>query len=119
VLDLDGGLGAYDLPEDGKVFTNPKPVRLFTSFFPFLLKKDGHTVLDFFAGSGATAKAVFQLNAADAVQRRVILVQLVYGGRLRRFVMPIPFSRVTLASRSSSWHRVTFTLGSGACTLAQ
>jgi adenine-specific DNA-methyltransferase len=80
ILELDGRLGAYDLredfPENGKVFNNPKPVRLLTSFFPFLLKKDGDTVLDFFAGSGATAKAVFQLNSRDSIRRRFILVQL-------------------------------------------
>lgn len=80
VLDLDGRLGSYDLkedfPEDGKVFSNPKPVRLLTSFFSFLLKNDGDTVMDFFAGSGATAKAVFTLNSKDSVRRRVIIVQL-------------------------------------------
>jgi len=80
VLDLDGRLGSYDLKEDfpneGKVFSNPKPVRLLTSFFPFLLKNDGDLVLDFFAGSGVTAKAVFALNAKDSVQRRFCLVQL-------------------------------------------
>ncbi len=80
VLDLDGRLGAYDLredfPEEGKVFSNPKPVRLFTSFFPFLLKKNGDTVVDFFAGSGATAKAIYVLNAKDSIQRRYALVQL-------------------------------------------
>lgn len=80
VVDLDGRLGTYDLkedfPDDGKVFSNPKPVRLLTSFFPFLLKNDGETVLDFFAGSGATAKAIFTLNSKDSVRRRVILVQL-------------------------------------------
>lgn len=80
VLELDGRLGAYDLkedfPDDGKVFSNPKPVRLFTSFFPFLLKRDQDLVLDFFAGSGATAKAVYELNAKDGIKRRFALVQL-------------------------------------------
>lgn len=80
LLELDGRLGAYDLKEDfpneGKVFTNPKPVRLFEAFFPFLLKADGDIVLDFFAGSGATAKAVWQLNARDGVKRNFFLVQL-------------------------------------------
>ena len=80
VLELDGRLGSYDLKEDfpkeGKVFTNPKPVRLLTSFFPFLLKKDGDMAMDFFAGSGVTAKAVFTLNAKDAIRRRFCLVQL-------------------------------------------
>ncbi len=80
VLELDGRLGAYDLkadfPEDGKVFSNPKPVRLFSSFFPFLLKQDDEMVMDFFAGSGATAKAVYELNAKDSIRRRYCLVQL-------------------------------------------
>lgn len=80
VFELDGRLGAYDLKEDfpveGKVFSNPKPVRLLTSFLPYLLRKDGDIVLDFFAGSGATARATFELNAQDSVRRRFILVQL-------------------------------------------
>jgi adenine-specific DNA-methyltransferase len=80
VLELDGRLGAYDLrddfPDEGKVFSNPKPVRLFTTFFPFLLKQDGDLVLDFFAGSGATAKAAMELTRKDAVRRRFCLVQL-------------------------------------------
>ncbi|MDX1922421.1 MAG: DNA methyltransferase [Alphaproteobacteria bacterium] len=80
LLELDGRLGAYDLredfPEQVKVFSNPKPVRLFTSFFPFVLKQTGDIMLDFFAGSGASARAVMQLNSADNVQRRFILVQL-------------------------------------------
>lgn len=80
LLELDGRLGAYDLREDfpteGKVFTNPKPVRLFETFLPFLLKKNGDMVLDFFAGSGATAKAVWQLNAKDRIHRKFCLVQL-------------------------------------------
>lgn len=80
VIELDGRLGAYDLredfPEQVKVFSNPKPVRLLTTFFPFILKASGDTVLDFFAGSGAVAKAVFGLNAADGIQRQFCLVQL-------------------------------------------
>ena len=80
VLELDGRLGAYDLkedfPEDGRVFSNPKPVRLFTSFFPFLLKENGELVVDFFAGSGAAAKAIYELNSKDGIHRRCCLVQL-------------------------------------------
>ena len=80
LLELDGRLGAYDLredfPEQLKVFSNPKPVRLFTSFFPFILKADGDVMLDFFAGSGASAKAVLSLNNSDNIKRRFILVQL-------------------------------------------
>lgn len=80
ILELDGRLGAYDLkedfPDDGKVFSNPKPIRLFTTFFPFILKNDGDWVVDFFAGSGATGKAVMKLNSKDGIQRRYCLVQL-------------------------------------------
>lgn len=80
LLELDGRLGAYDLKEDfpteGKVFTNPKPVRLYEAFLPFLLKDHGDLVVDFFAGSGATAKAVWKLNSKDSIRRTFCLVQL-------------------------------------------
>ena len=80
LLELDGRLGAYDLKEDfpteGKVFTNPKPVRLYEAFLPFLLKDHGDLVVDFFAGSGATAKAVLKLNLKDSIRRTYCLVQL-------------------------------------------
>ena len=80
LLELDGRLGAYDLKEDfpteGKVFTNPKPVRLYEAFLPFLLKDNGDLVVDFFAGSGATAKAVWKLNSKDSIRRTFCLVQL-------------------------------------------
>ncbi len=80
LLELDGRLGAYDLKEDfpteGKVFTNPKPVRLYEAFLPLLLKDHGDLVVDFFAGSGATAKAVWKLNSKDSIRRTFCLVQL-------------------------------------------
>jgi len=80
VLELDGRLGAYDLKDDfkqeGKVFSNPKPVRLLNSFFPFILKGDGDIVLDFFAGSGTTGKAIYELNKLDSKNRRYVLVQV-------------------------------------------
>ena len=80
VLELDGRLGAYDLredfPEDGRVFSNPKPVRLLSTLLSFILRADGDIAMDFFAGSGATAKAVWTLNRGDAVKRRFVLVQL-------------------------------------------
>lgn len=79
LMELDGRLGAYDLredfPDEVKVFTNPKPVRLLTSFFPFILKEDGDLALDFFAGSGSTGRAIYTMNA-DGIRRKFILVQL-------------------------------------------
>lgn len=80
IIQLDGRLGAYDLREDfpelKKAFTNPKPVRLLNSFFPYLLKTEDDIALDFFAGSCSTAKAIWKLNLADGISRRFILVQL-------------------------------------------
>lgn len=80
ILDLDGRLGAYDLrndfPNEGKVFTNPKPVRLLSTLFSYVLRKDGDIALDFFAGSGAAGRAVQELNSHDNIHRRYILVQL-------------------------------------------
>ena len=80
VFDLDGRLGAYDLkadfPKDGKVFSNPKPARLLTTLFSFLLRTDGDIVMDFFAGSGVAAKATLELNIQDSIRRRFVLVQL-------------------------------------------
>lgn len=79
-FELDGRLGSYDLKEDfpelTKAFTNPKPIRLLTAFFPFLLKNDGDTVLDFFAGSATTAAAVLSMNNKDGVRRKFLLIQL-------------------------------------------
>ncbi|NTJ44887.1 site-specific DNA-methyltransferase [Agrobacterium larrymoorei] len=79
LLELDGRLGAYDLkedfPDEVKVFTNPKPVRLLNSFFPYLLKSDGDTVIDFFAGSASSGRALWELNR-DGVKRKFVLVQL-------------------------------------------
>jgi adenine-specific DNA-methyltransferase len=80
VLELDGRLGSYDLKEDfpseGKVFTNPKPVRLFESFFPFIAKNDDDLIVDFFAGSGTTAKSIWRLTSRDSIRRRFCLIQL-------------------------------------------
>ena len=73
------GWAPYDLksdfPREGKVFSNPKPVRLLASIFPFLLRDDGDIAMDFFSGSGTSANAVLQLNVRDTVQRRFVLVQ--------------------------------------------
>ena len=50
----------------GGTFDNPKPVRLIRYMIDLATKPDdGHIVLDFFAGSGTTAQAVMEANAAD------------------------------------------------------
>lgn len=58
-----------------KVFSTPKPVRLLKRILEISIEKEG-IVLDFFAGSGSTADAVMQLNAADGGDRRFVCVQL-------------------------------------------
>ena len=57
------------------VFDNPKPVDLIQNLIQFHDNPDA-TVMDFFSGSGTTAHAVMNANAADNGNRDYILVQL-------------------------------------------
>ncbi|QPK80154.1 site-specific DNA-methyltransferase [Corynebacterium lizhenjunii] len=57
------------------VFDFPKPVRLVQHLLALCGGPDA-VVLDFFAGSGTTAQAVAELNAADGGTRSVLLAQL-------------------------------------------
>jgi adenine-specific DNA-methyltransferase len=57
------------------VFQNPKPTKLLMNIID-IVDGDDFTVLDFFAGSGSTAHAVFKLNLEDGGNRRFISVQL-------------------------------------------
>lgn len=58
------------------VFSNPKPVDLVRRMLRLWVRDSDDIVLDFFAGSGTTAHAVFEQSAEDGVERRVLLVQL-------------------------------------------
>lgn len=58
-----------------KVFSTPKPIRLLQKILRLGSGKDD-VVMDFFAGSGATAEAVMRLNAEDGGKRQFILVQI-------------------------------------------
>lgn len=60
------------------VFDFPKDETILRQFIEMATKHDanGAIVLDFFAGSGTTAHAVFDQNLIDGGARRVILVQL-------------------------------------------
>ena len=60
----------------GKVFNNPKPVRLVHRMLEHACNGPGDIVLDFFAGSGVTAQATVELNLGDGGSRKFILVQL-------------------------------------------
>ncbi len=59
-----------------KVFTNPKDEILLKDIFKAVGLKGSDVVLDFFAGSGTTAHAVFELNKEQGSQCKWILVQL-------------------------------------------
>lgn len=70
-----------DLEEIGMpaVFDFPKPISLVQDLVlggSFFSRNDGDIILDFFAGSGTTAHAVFAQNFLDGGNRRFIIVQL-------------------------------------------
>ncbi len=58
-------------------FETPKPPALIRRILDLATQPDSpDVVLDFFAGSGTTAQAVLEANAADGGDRRFILIQL-------------------------------------------
>lgn len=59
-----------------KVFTNPKDEQLLKELFKAMEVSGDDIVLDFFAGSGSTAHAVFELNKEQGSHVRTVLVQL-------------------------------------------
>lgn len=59
----------------GRVFDTPKPVSLLETLVAVATESDD-IILDFFAGSAASAEAVLRRNAADGGTRRFIMVQL-------------------------------------------
>lgn len=72
----EGGLQVKELFGEA-VFDNPKPSKLVNRMMGLATSSSGEDiVLDFFAGSGTTAHAVFELNSQDSGNRRFILVQL-------------------------------------------
>lgn len=59
----------------GIFYDYPKPVGLIEYLIKIGCECPG-IVMDFFAGSGTTAEAVYNLNSKDAVNRKYILIQL-------------------------------------------
>lgn len=59
-----------------KVFNNPKDHVELSRLFEYVLNGKGGIVMDFFAGSGTTAEAVFDLCSRAGLNCPVILVQL-------------------------------------------
>lgn len=79
--DLDGNKKAArdlrDLFDGKKVFDFPKPVALVKRMIQIAPNaSDDDIILDFFAGSCATAQAVLELNEEDGGSRKFIMVQL-------------------------------------------
>lgn len=64
-----------DIFEGKKVFDNPKPIGLIKKAIKISTDSDS-LILDFFAGSGTTGQAVWELNKEDGGNRKFILVQL-------------------------------------------
>jgi adenine-specific DNA-methyltransferase len=59
------------------VFDNPKPVNLIKRFIQLgVYNPNNSIILDFFAGSGTTGQAVWDLNKEDGGSRKFILIQL-------------------------------------------
>jgi adenine-specific DNA-methyltransferase len=61
---------------DGKIFPFPKPSSLIEKFVSTLWNRDQAIVMDFFAGSCATAQAVMQFNTKAEKSHSYIMVQL-------------------------------------------
>jgi len=72
----EGTAEIKELFGDGKVFPFPKPSKLIRQFISYVWYDKDALILDFFAGSCATAQALLDLNRADSGNRKFILVQL-------------------------------------------
>jgi adenine-specific DNA-methyltransferase len=58
-----------------KVFDNPKNTDVLARLFS-AMTSDDDLIVDFFAGSGSTGQAVWELNQVDGMRRRWVLVQI-------------------------------------------
>lgn len=72
----NGTQAVKKLFDNKTVFTNPKPTDLIKKMLQLGDYSKEGIVLDFFAGSGTTAQAVFELNEQDGGNRKFICVQL-------------------------------------------
>lgn len=78
VMDITTSSGSTDINDlglDKNWFDYPKPVDL-VKLLAMVFTEEGDIVLDFFAGSGTTAHATFELNSEDFKDRSFIMVQL-------------------------------------------
>ncbi|MCU8168007.1 site-specific DNA-methyltransferase [Vibrio vulnificus] len=61
--------------ENSAPFDNPKPTGLLIKAFQIASDKND-IILDFFAGSGTSAEAVYKLNVSDSGNRKFIVIQI-------------------------------------------
>lgn len=57
-----------------KVFDNPKSINLLKKIIKFSTNEDD-VILDFFAGSGSTAQAIFEVNEENESNRKFVLIE--------------------------------------------
>jgi len=76
IFTQEGTKEVFDIFGDAKIFLFPKPIRLAKKLIEISGSSDNDIILDFFAGSCATANSVMALNAEDGVNRKFICVQL-------------------------------------------
>ena len=71
-----GSEAFIDLGFDKRLFPKPKPIGTIYRLFDLVLGKNSHEiVLDYFAGSGTTAEALFKYNAERNSHNKFILIQ--------------------------------------------
>lgn len=78
VINFYSRQGTNDLNKLGlrNIFDTPKPVELIKFLIRLVATNDGDTVLDFFAGSGTTAQAVYEVNKENKKNLNYVLIQL-------------------------------------------
>ncbi|MCW8468445.1 site-specific DNA-methyltransferase [Legionella pneumophila] len=77
--------GKNDLPPNIK-FSTPKPVKLIEHLLSIYPKKN-YIVLDYFAGSGTTAQAAYELNKKDNGDRKWIMIEEM-GSTFHKVMIP-------------------------------
>lgn len=72
----DGGIELENIFDGKSFFSYPKPSSLIQMLLNSIISSDDDIFLDFFAGSGTTGQAVFQLNQDLDSNKKFILVQM-------------------------------------------
>jgi len=77
ILNFYSRYGTKDLKDLGLdgIFDTPKPVEMI-KYFIKLVCDDDAVVMDYFAGCGSTAQAVYEINEEQNSQRRFVLIQI-------------------------------------------